>query len=255
MRIVACYKIVPEEQDLVVKPDRSFDASRAELKLGDYDLNAIEAAVQLAEATGGEVSLLTAGASQIDNSKLIKAALSRGAKDLKMVIDDAIAGYDAYQTAALLGAAASRSGFDLIVCGEGSADNYAQQVGCQLGEQLGLPCVNSVSKLEPVEGRPGTIRIERTLEREIEVLELDLPAVVSVTTDINLPRIPQLKDILAAGKKDNERCTPADLGVSVSAGIEQVSTLAPESVERKHVIYEGLGEGLESFAQAVKQEL
>ena len=94
--------------------------------------------------------------------------------------------------------------------------------------------VNGVNKIEPGE---GCITVERVLENEVQTLEVALPAVVSVTTDINLPRIPQLKDILAAGKKPVTKWTLDEVGGLPEAKVEIVSTLAPESVERKGVVY------------------
>jgi electron transfer flavoprotein beta subunit len=253
MNVVACYKIVPEEQDIVVSSNRTLNTSRAELKLGDYDLNAIEESVRIAGETGGIATLLTMGGVKIDNSKLIKAALSRGAESLQMVIDDAAEDIDAYQTAAVLAAVLMKTPYDLVICGEGSADLYAQQVGCQLGEHLGIASYNSVSKVTPGQ---GTVTIERTLENEVEVLEVSLPAVLAVTSDINLPRIPQLKDILAAGKKEAIKYTLTSLGISPVGGVETVSTLAPEKVDRKLVILDGATqENIDSFVQSLNKEV
>lgn len=253
MKVVSCYKVVPDERDIIVKADQTLDMSKAELKLGEYDLNAIEEGVRIADATGGTASILTVGGPQIDNSKLTKAALSRGALDLHMVIDEATAEFDAHATASTLAAALSTIGFELVLCGEGSADIYAQQVGNQLGELLGVPCFNAVSKITP---HAGSVLIERTLENETETLEVALPAVLSVTADINLPRIPQLKEILAAGKREIVRYSLADLGISGSNGTKIISTLAPESTERKQVILEGASaENIDAFVQSIKREL
>ncbi|MDR0434057.1 MAG: electron transfer flavoprotein [Gracilibacteraceae bacterium] len=253
MNVIACYKIVPEEQDIMVKSDRTLDTSKAELKLGQYDLPAIEAAVNAVQESGGKVSLLSAGGKEIDNSKLIKGALSRGPDDLYLIIDPAIKEADANQTAAVLAAAARKIGFDLIICGEGSSDIYAMQVGAQLGEQLGVNVFNAVKNIKP---QNGAIVIERSLEQEIEVLEAPLPAVISVTTDINLPRIPQLKEILAAGKKPVTKWGLSELGVTVANPVEVVSTLAPECKERKQIILEGDSDDIiDSFLQNIRKEL
>lgn len=97
------------------------------------------------------------------------------------------------------------------MCGEGSADLYAQQVGAQLGELLNLPTVNAVSRLT-VEG--NKLIAERTLEEVVEVLEIQLPAVVAVTTDMNQPRLPGMKEILAAGKKPVTEWQLTDIDVT-----------------------------------------
>ncbi|MDR1320977.1 MAG: putative electron transfer flavoprotein FixA [Gracilibacteraceae bacterium] len=253
MKVIACYKIVPEELDIIIKADRTLDMSKAVLKLGQYDLPAIEEAVQTAESAGGKAIILCAGPTEIDNSKLIKAALSRGAAELFMVVDDAMKTADASQTAGVLAAAAAKIGFDLIICGEGSSDIYAQQVGAQLGEQLQVNTFNAVNNIKL---NNGSIIVERALEREIEVLDVPLPAVISVTTDINLPRIPQLKDILAAGKKPVTKWGLSELGVSIANPIDVVSTLAPESKERRQIIIEGDSDDkVEAFLQNIKKDL
>ncbi|MEQ3361835.1 putative electron transfer flavoprotein FixA [Raoultibacter massiliensis] len=236
MNTVACYKVVPDAQDIDVNPDGSLNTAKAEIVLGEYDLMAIEEAVKLAEATSGRAVLLSAGGPKLVDTKLVKAALSRGADELFCVVDEAVESADAYQTAAVLAAALKNMEYDLVICGEGSADLYAQQVGSLVGALLGLPVVNAVSGIE---AKDGAVVVERTLENEVEVLEVALPAVVSVTTDVNLPRIPQLKDILAAGKKPVTKWTLDEVGGLPESGVETLSVKAPESIERKQVVYEG----------------
>jgi len=229
--------VVPEEQDIVVKGDRTLALDKAEWKIGQYDLNAIEAGMQLAEAVGGEVNALSVGGKIVDNSKLKKAALSRGPEQLYLVADDALNGADCYSTAATLAAAVRKIGdVDLILCGEGSGDVYAQQVGAVLGQMLGWATLNAVSKIT---AQGDKLLVERTLENEVEVLEVALPAVLSVTTDINKPRIPSLKEIMAAGKKPATTWGMGDIEADCSNKTEILSTLAPVEADRKMIILEG----------------
>ncbi|MGI1659007.1 MAG: electron transfer flavoprotein [Desulfitobacterium sp.] len=237
MKIVACYKVVPEEQDIVVKGDRTLVFDKAEWKIGQYDLNAIEAGMQLAEAAGGEVIALSIGGKMVDNSKLKKAALSRGPEQLYLVADDALNAADCYSTAATLAAAVRKiGGVDLVLCGEGSGDIYAQQVGAVLGQILGYATLNAVSK---VTAQGDNLIVERTLENEVEVLEVAPPAVISVTTDINKPRIPSLKEIMAAGKKPATTWGVGDIQTELGNKTEILSTLAPVKADRKMIILEG----------------
>lgn len=253
MNTVACYKITPDNQDVAVAPDGSIDLAHAAMVLGEYDLMAIEEAAKVAEATEGRAVLLTAGGEALGDTKLVKAALSRGASELYSVSDPALADADAFQTATVLAAALGKMEYDLVICGEGSADRYEQQVGSLLGSLLGLPVVNAVSSIEP---RDGSVVVQRALENEVEVLEVALPAVVSVTTDINLPRIPQLKDILAAGKKPVTTWTLDEVGGLSSACVETVSVKAPGNVERKKVVYEsGSAENVGELAANIRASL
>jgi electron transfer flavoprotein beta subunit len=255
MNVIACYKIVPEEQDIVVLPDRNLSFARAEWKIGQYDLNAVEAGLQLTETVGGKVSVLSVGDKQLENSKLKKGILSRGPEELFLVMDDRLENADAHLTAKALEAGIRKIGsFDLVLCGEGSSDLYSQQVGVQLGELLKIPTVNAVSKITPAGDK---VIVERTLENEVEVLEVPLPAVISVTTDINLPRIPSMKNILAAGKKPVIQWSLADLGAEgITKPTESLSTLAPEQVDRKQMIFEGESEEVvQAFFENLRKEL
>lgn len=255
MNIVACYKIVPDEQDIIVRPDRTLSWDKAEWKIGQYDLCAVEAGMQLSEATGGKLSALSAGTQQLDNSKLKKGILSRGPHDLFLIADDALANADAYQTAnALAGAIKKIGDVDLVLCGEGSSDLYTQQVGIQLGELLNYPVINAISKISVQDSK---LLVERSLEDEVELLQVPLPAVVSVTTDINLPRIPGMKEILAAGKKPMTQWTLSDLDIAnKDKATRIVSTLAPEQAERKKVIVEGDSEEvIQKLLDQLRKEL
>lgn len=239
MKIIVCYKVTPEAEGIEVKPDGEISLAKAEWKIGQYDLNAIEAGVALAESAGGEVAALSVGASHITSSKAKKAVLSRGPQELYQVVDDCLESVDTNLTARILAAAVRMLGeVDLVLCGEGSSDLYFQQVGLQLGELLGYPTTNAVSKIE-VDG-DGLI-IERSLENDVETLEVSLPAVLSVTTDINLPRLPSMKDILGAGKKPVTEWSLDDLNIAgeLESQVEIINVSPPPSADRKNIKLEG----------------
>ena len=252
MNIVAAFKVVPDDQDIQVASDRSLDYSKAKGFVSAYDLNALEAAAQLAAAAGdSKVVAITVGGADIDDSKLKKNVLARGVDELYMTAGDATANLDANATAAALAELVGTVGdFDVILCGDGSADNYAQQTDVQLAARLGLPVVNGATKITPKE---GALEVERTLEDVVETVEVPLPAVVSVSPDIAVPRIPGMKDILAAGKKPMN-VAAAD-GV-FDAKIEVVSCQAPEQADRKLEILDASADGaIEQFAAALKAAL
>ncbi len=248
MNIIVCYKLSPDAGDIEVKSDGSISLERAEWIIGGFDLQAIEAGVRLVEAAGGMVRALSAGPRPIDNSRLKKDLLSRGPDELYLVVDEALRDADTFATAGVLALAIRKMApFDLVLCGEGSADLYFQQVGLQLGEMLGLPTLNAVSKIEQVQGR---LLVERSLEDEVEVLEVPLPAVLSVTTDINQPRLPSMKEILKAGKKPVTQWSLAELGLDGKLGqqVEVSSVRVPQRVQRKKILIPG---GPEEAAQAL----
>ena len=226
MHIVSCFKVVPEEQDIVVTPDQKLSFDRADFKISQFDLNGIEAAVQLA-GEGDVVTALSVGGKILENSK----------------DDAAFEGALAETTASAIAAAARTTGFDLLVFGEGSGDLYAQQTGLLAARMLGVPCVNAVSSIEKTE---AGIRVERSLENEVEVIELPLPAAVCVTSDINVPRIPTMKAILGAGKK------PAKTAPVKTVELDAIEV--PPRKKRAHEVLEG-DSAVADFAARIKSAL
>ena len=140
--------------------------------------------------------------------------------------------------------------------GDGSADNYSGQVPPRLAELLDLPQVAFVREMEVLDGK---VRAVRDLEDALEVVEVDLPAVVSVTGELNTPRLPPLSAILKAGRKPLHTWGPDDVGVTadrVGAGasvIEVLSNLAPVQ-DRKEVIFEDAEEGVVKLVKALQRE-
>lgn len=252
MNIVAAFKVVPDDQDIQVSADGTLDYSKAKNTVSAYDLNAIEAAAQLAAANeGSNVVAVTVGGADIDDSKLKKNVLARGVDELYMTADDACKGLDARATAVALAELVSKVGdFDVVLCGDGSADNYAQQVDVQLADALDLPVVTAVSAVS-VEGAVATC--DRMLETQLQTVQVDLPAVISVVPDIALPRIPGMKDILAAGKKPSSVNAASDVAAAV---VDVVETKAPQQAERKMEMLDASVDGdLEKFAAALKAAL
>ena len=252
MNIVVAVKVVPDDQDIQVTAAGELDTSKAPQAISAYDLNAIEAAAQLAAAVGDStVSVVTVGGSRIDDSKLKKNILARGADSLCMVADDAAADLDAHATAACIAAKIqANGGCDVVICGDGSADNYAQQVDVQLAAALGVPSVNGVVKIE---SNGATITAERKLEDVIEVVEVPTPCVLAVSPEVALPRIPGMKDILKAGKKPMDVGAASDLA---AAAISTVEVKAPEVADRKCDVKKADEDGaIEAFAAAIKAAL
>lgn len=238
MKVIACYKWVLDEADLKVDAkSRALLTDRAKNKISEYDRNAIECGVQLTEQVGGEVVALTAGTANVKSS--LKDALSRGPGQAALVADERMGSADSGVTAKVLAGAVRKLGdYDLIICGEGSSDEYAQQVGIRLGELLKLPVLTFVNKIEV---KNGLLRAERKLEDGIEVVEVKLPALVTVLPDINTPRIPSLKQILAASKKPVRELSPEDCGLQAADFEPKVrrQSLLGTVMERKQIRVQG----------------
>jgi len=235
-KCLVCYKWTLDEQDIKIRPeDLSLDSSRAKGKISDFDRNAIEEAALLVEKNGGAVDALTYGTATVKQS--LKDCLSRGPEKVYWISDASAENADASVTANVLAAAIRKIGqYDLILCGEGSSDQFNQQTASRIAALLGLPCVTFANKLSH-EG--DTAKATRKLEDCQEEVSVKGPVVISVLSEINKPRIPSLKQVLGASKKPNEEIKVADLGL-------KPEDLQPKAVrksvkgfvmQRKNVIY------------------
>jgi electron transfer flavoprotein beta subunit len=256
MNIVVCVKQIPDLQQIRIK-DRKPIVEGAPLIFGDMDKNALEEAVRIKEKVeGAKVTAVAMGKAKLKDG--IKEALAIGADEAVLLMDPAFADSDTTGKAKVLAKAIEKVGeYDLILCGEGSTDNYSGQTGPRLAEMLDLPQITYVRELEVGDGK---IKAVRNMEESFEVVETDLPALVTVANEINQPRLASLRDILKAGRKPVQEWMAADLGLSedeVGAEgsiIEMVSNLAPEQ-ERKQVVFEGdLDEVGENLINALTQE-
>ena len=217
MNIVVCVKYVPDAQ-----AERTFNASdnttdrdNVDGLLSELDEYAVEEALKIVEAGEGEVTVLTVGPDAAADA--IKKALQMGAHKGVHVGDDAIHGSDAIATSLVLAEAIKKIGadtaVDLVVTGMASTDGTMGVVPAMLAERLGLPAVTFASELT-VEGTTATIR--RDGDASTQTITATLPALVSVTDQINEPRYPSFKGIMAAKKKPVEHWSLADLGVDAA---------------------------------------
>ena len=234
--IVACYKWVLDEQDIKVNPSNlAIDTSRAKGKISDYDLNAIEEAVVQGEKIGANVTALTFGTQAAKQS--LKDVLSRGPAEAVWVGDDKANEADGFVTANILAAALRQIGdYDLILCAEGASDTYAQQVGPRLGTILDIPVITFVNKLT-IEG--NKVIATRKLDDCTEDVTAEFPVLVTVLPDINKPRIPSLKQVLAASKKPSKELKLGDLGLAAEelAPKTTLKSLKGATMDRKNIIY------------------
>jgi electron transfer flavoprotein beta subunit len=213
MNIVVCVKYVPDAQSdrTFTEADNTTDRVGVDGLLSELDEYAIEEALKISQAAEGEssVTVLTVGPEQAADA--IRKALRMGADKGVHVSDEAIHGSDAPATSLVLAEAIRKIGaVDLVLTGMASTDGSMSVVPAMLAERLGLPQVTFASELT-VEG--GTATIRRDGDVASETVQASLPALVSVTDQINEPRYPTVKGIMAAKKKPVETWSLADLGV------------------------------------------
>lgn len=256
MNIIVCMKQVVDLEQIRIKADsRQPVLDGLPVLFGDFDKCALEESVRLKEKEGGKVTAVAAGSAKLKDT--IKEALAIGADEAILLTDAAFQGSDTMGSARLLAKAVEKIGeYDLILLGDGSADNYSGQVPPRLAELLNLPQVGSVREMEVVDKK---VRAVRDLEDALEVVEVDLPAVISVTSELNTPRLPPLSAILKAGRKPVHTWGPDDLGITTdlvgeaASTIEVLSNLAPLQ-DRKQIVFEDAEEGVVDLVRALQRE-
>ena len=210
MNIVVLVKQVPDSgSDRSLRSDdRTVDRASANNVINEMDEYAIEEALKLQEAHGGEVTELSVGPAHAAES--IRKSLSMGPDKAVHVLDDALHGSCAVATSTVLAAALGRLNPDLVISGAESTDARGQLMPHMLAERLGIAALTGARKLT-VDG--STLTIERQTEEGYEVVTAATPAIVSVWDTINEPRYPSFKGIMAAKKKPLETLSLADLGI------------------------------------------
>ncbi len=213
------------------------------LAISEYDRNAVEEAIRIKEKHGGKVvafSVLTWGPVQKrvrEAEQVLREALAMGADEAYLLVDEALIPGNPHTTAEALAAMVKKVGqFDLYLTGEGSMDTLSFQVAARLGEALGIP---SVSYARAIEVADGKVRVTRDLEEHLETVEVSLPAVVSVTGEINKPRLPTLLQIRRAFAKPLNKLSLADVGYTPPSGVVEIRDLRLLAVSRKNIIVEG----------------
>ncbi|HEY7660714.1 MAG TPA: electron transfer flavoprotein subunit beta/FixA family protein [Actinomycetota bacterium] len=210
MQIAVLVKYVPEPQGTpTMGPDHLLVREGVEGALDPGDEFAVEAALRLVEAHGGEVTLVSMGPEVA--SAAIRKGFSMGANAGVQVTDPALRGADALATARVLAAALGRASFDLVLGGVESTDGYTGTVPVTVAELLGLP---SATFARAIDVQDGALRIERQTEAGYDVVTCPLPALATVTGSAAEPRYPTLKGIMAAKSKPLEQLSLADLGIA-----------------------------------------
>jgi electron transfer flavoprotein beta subunit len=178
-----------------------------------FDENAVEAALRIKDESGGTVTILSVGSRFVMD--VMKKPLSMGADRLVLAQEDAFADLDSHSTAHVLARAIEKIGrYDLILCGRQASDWDNGQVPLGVAEMLGLPCITVAQKVELMDG--GVV-VQRALTDGYEVVEAELPALVTVSNELGEPRYATLRGIMAAGRKTPTVWTGADMSIDPSS--------------------------------------
>src|SRR3990170_1003612 len=218
MNIIVCCKQVIDPE----APPASFKVDTSSNKIvppqgvppviSPFDEGAVEAALRVKDAKGGKVTVLSLGTNLLRD--VVKKPLSMGADELVLLEDAAFDGGDSYSIAYALSMAIKKIGqFDLIFCGRQAADWDSGQTGSGIAELLGLPSVTLAKKIDVTDNKA---RVERVTADGYDVIEVSLPALITVSNEIGAPRSPTMKGIMAAKKKEPVIWKPADIGAEPS---------------------------------------
>ena len=211
MRIVVPIKQVPETNAVRMDEETgTMVREGVEAIVNPLDLYAIEVALRLKEAHGGEVVTVSMGPPKAE--KALREAIAMGCDSGVLVSDKAFAGADTWSTSYVLAASIKQiDDYDLIICGERATDGDTGQVGPGIAAFLDLPVASYVGKVDEV--TDATVQVHRLVEDGHEVLQLDLPAVLTVVKEVGDPRLPTLRGKQRARKADVPAWGPDDLDV------------------------------------------
>lgn len=177
--------------------------------INPFDTYAVEEGLRIKERAGGRVTVLSMGIPSV--AELLKETIGLGADDAVLLSDRAFAGADTLATAYALSMGIRKiGGADLIICGKQATDGDTAQVGPSLAEKLGYPHTTYVRKIEEI--TEDYIRCQRMTEDGYEVVEMPLPAVITVVKEINEPRLPSIKNMMRAKKAIVNIWTAFDIG-------------------------------------------
>jgi electron transfer flavoprotein beta subunit len=231
MKIAVCVKQVPDSWAEKKMVNGLLDREGVDAVLNDLDEYAVEEALRIVEAHGGNeeggansVTIVSMGPERA--TEAIRKALSMGANDAILVSDAALAGSDALATSKVLAEVIKNGGFDLVICGTESTDARMSVVPAMLAQRLGWAQLTFASMVS-VDPAANTVSIARTTEAGVDAIHANLPAVVSVVEKINEPRYPSFKGIMAAKKKTIDSRDLATVGVSAESAWSLVADSAP----------------------------
>jgi electron transfer flavoprotein beta subunit len=208
LKVIVCIKQVPDTTNVRINPEtNTLVREGVQSIINPFDCYALEEGIRIREKHGGTVTVLTMGPPQAVEA--LREAISLGADEAVLVSDRAFAGADTLATAYTLAAAVRKvggeaakpaGGADIILMGRQAIDGDTGQVGPGVAENLGIPHVTDIRKIEEIAG--SRIVVERLLEEGYARLATSLPVVLTVVKEINEPRLPSLKGKLAARKKE-----------------------------------------------------
>lgn len=259
MNIVVCIKQVPDAKNVRLDPKtNTLSREGVQSIMNPFDRHALEEGVSLKEKVGGKVTVLSMGPPQAE--EILREAIACGADEGVLVSDRAFAGADTWATSYTLAKAVETVGnADLILCGKQAIDGDTAQVGPGLASRLNLPYVTCVQKTREVS--ETAIQVERMMDDGYDVVQLPLPALLTVVKDINEPRVPSLKGKMRAKKAEIKVLSAADIGaeadcIGLAGSPTQVAKVfSPEPRGERRVFSGTVEEQVEQLVKEIREYL
>jgi electron transfer flavoprotein beta subunit len=223
LKIIVCIKQTFDTEAKIVLTADGVDRTGVNLIMNPNDEFAVEEALRLKEKFGGEVTIVSLGGARAQDA--IRQALAMGADKAILITDAAFDGGDEAVVAAALAKVMGDLTYDLILSGWVAVDDGSAQVPGRLAEALRLPQINNITKIE-VDGNKAVVN--REVEGATEIVEVELPALITAQKGLNEPRYPSLKGIMQAKKKELKKLSEADIGGAAAAKIKVLEYSLPE---------------------------
>lgn len=259
MKIVVCIKQVPSSNEVRFDPvTKTILRDGNQSVINPFDTYALEQAIELKEQLGGEVSVISMGIPATE--RLLRDAMSRGADRAVLLSDRAFAGADTLATSYALSLGIRQLGdFDLILCGRMAIDGDTAQIGPELAEHLAIPHLTNVEKILEITHQEMTVR--RNLDGQRQLLQVKLPALLTIAKDINQPRMPSISGVefgeVAPFQLLNAAALQADVSrCGLNGSPTQVVRTGVPLRDNACVFFEGsLAEQVQALAARIKEEL
>ena len=236
INIIVCIKQVPATTEVKLNPEtNTIIREGVESVLNPFDAYAIEEALRMrARAGAGKVTALSMGIPNV--ATMLKETLTLGVDEAVLLSDRKFAGADSLATAHALAQAILKVGpFDLVICGKQATDGDTAQVGPSLAEKLGIPHTTYVQEIKYLDH--SKIRCKRQTDEGFEIVEMDLPAVITVLKDINVPRLPSIRGMRQALQTEVKVWGAADIGVDENTiGLKGSPTQVARTFVPNHVV-------------------
>ena len=242
MNIIVCIKQVPDTTDVKINPeDNTLIREGVESIINPFDMYALEEALRIKEAHGGTVTVISMGPPQVENA--LREALAIGVDNAILISDKKFAGSDTLATSYTLSTAIRKLGdYDIILFGKQAIDGDTAQVGPGVARHLDIPQIAFVKEIDAIEN--GKIVAHRMMEDGFDVIESQLPIVLTVVKDINEPRLPSLRTKMKSKKAEIPVWTFEDLDldeerVGLNGSPTWVEKIYTPTMEKKTMMLEG----------------